>query len=272
MIRDFVAIGSSLMPSRNTFDVNSVRQLLCEQQKWLMVVDNVDEEEQLNYLESYMLSPRYRGQVLVTGRLTMLRRISPSQTFEMPLMESGEAVTFLELLLVQQDLKEAVELVEMLGCLPLALEQAALYMIANDISIDMYMERYEAAETRPELLNYNPGSPYSTSVWKAFDISFDHMPTDAQLILKIFAGFGLDSISDEFLQESAQHHPTGNWEGTTDELQDFDRGIPLEEEFRSVLSSSKRREDACDALVRVALLKRQGRRLSMHPVSIVFSV
>ena len=221
MIRDFVAIGPMLVQGKDTFDVAAVQAALSQRDDWLMIIDNVDEEMRLKYIEESILSWPYNGQILVTGRLTMIRRICPAHFIEMGVMSPAEATSFLKLLMAQQDLEGADDLVKLLEFLPLAIEQAALYMMDNHMSTDTYLDRYQNEEMRADLLNYGPKSPFSKPVLKTFDISYDMMSVYSKLVLQLFAFFGLDSVSDEFLQRSALHHPVGNWKGTTDELEDY---------------------------------------------------
>lgn len=134
--------------------------------------------------------------------------------------------------------------------------------------ISKYLELYGTPDIKTDLLNYHPGSKFGVfrPILRTFNISFDHVSRDSQGLLYIIASLNVGQVSDEFLQRSFQHHPTGNWP-ETDGKADFHRRIPLGENLFSILSSIQRQEVAIDELVKIALLRRQESGLTLHTVS-----
>lgn len=273
METSFHAIGSELNSSVDNLDVALNRGFLLNyREDWLLIIDNVDDEEALTYVQNNILSSAVHGRILVTGKLTTLSRIKTP--LEMPLMKVEEAKSLLRKL-VPSDLytdTEAQLLAETLELLPLAVEQAGLYIHSTGKSISTYLQLYSETEMKPVLLAYKPASIYTKPALFTFDISLQKAPKDAQQLLNIFALIGPTGVSDDFLSRAAEHHPQGNWP-LTDCLTDFGRGIPLPEDYSSVLRSLARREVAVDSLVEVALLKRLGTRLMIHSVrTLIFPI
>lgn len=137
-----------------------------------MIVDNVDREYGLDaddaqaYDIAAFLPPADHGSVLITTRLaslgdigpsTQIQRLDPQQALELlsdrsglapsiqgsicPDSKLGEYVTYFGILGMQQ-------LVQRLGCLPLALVQAGRYIWATGTSCRKYLELYESSWSR----------------------------------------------------------------------------------------------------------------------------
>ncbi|KAL9972627.1 hypothetical protein ACROYT_G018969 [Oculina patagonica] len=156
----------------DSFDLTLSKVLKCISQRkkaWLLVLDDVD---QLNLSEQMrkVLSGRWKRQA--TGHLLLTTRREPKEICESIDLEPSccvEIFSFSEdvakkFILTRSGVcdgagqEEALdELVRELGCLPLALEQAAAHITALQCPISMYLEEYK--RQRLKLLSQHPAKP-----------------------------------------------------------------------------------------------------------------
>ncbi|GFI18844.1 photosystem I assembly protein Ycf3 [Lachnospiraceae bacterium] len=109
---------------------SAVREWMQENSKWLVIFDNLDFERTVS---RYLPQNNIKGHILVTTRNTM---IGHGETLEIDVFLQEEALAFLCNRLsncrwLENDAAIQMALVERLGCLPLALEQAAAYILNN---------------------------------------------------------------------------------------------------------------------------------------------
>src|SRR5262249_54546101 len=119
-----------------------VKRWLAEHDGYLLVVDNADDPDQV----APYLPPAPPGHVLFTSRAANLSSVRVAQPLPLGMMPEAEAVQFL---LTRAGGKEgseaqaqAAELAKELGKLPLALEQAAAFIAAREISFAEYLKLY----------------------------------------------------------------------------------------------------------------------------------
>ncbi|MBL0389498.1 tetratricopeptide repeat protein [Tumebacillus sp. ITR2] len=133
-------LGLHFQDEQNMLD--TLKQALETRSDWLLILDNA---EDLTQLQGY-LPQQGGGHILVTSQNPIWR----GKSVELDFMEDASSV---ELLLRRANLMEkqggslydeALELVRLLGNLPLAVEQAGAYIEAAEITIREYMERFRA--------------------------------------------------------------------------------------------------------------------------------
>ena len=183
--------------------VQSVRRWLANEDGWLLIFDNADSPQ----IVQPFLPREWRGHVLVTSRAQDFQDLGIVQPMEIETLSSEEAVAFLllrtgnssigapDLRSVQSieplkedpfetsnllgiigrfpdgtpsiELEAAAKLAAELGCLPLALEQAAAYIVTNKVSFQDYLKGYRKQrlkrleKAKPKLGNY-PDSVVTT--------------------------------------------------------------------------------------------------------------
>jgi hypothetical protein len=128
--------------------------------RWLLVADNADTDEAAKAVRD-RLAPNLGGHVLVTSRLGRW----PISMTHLPveLLSPSDAAGYLQDRVAKEehyagDETAARKLAEELGYLPLALEQAAAFIIELSWSFDQYRQYLD--EARPDLLNYQAeGAP-----------------------------------------------------------------------------------------------------------------
>ncbi|MEM1426866.1 MAG: NB-ARC domain-containing protein [Cyanobacteria bacterium P01_H01_bin.130] len=131
--------------------VLAVQRWFGEHSGWLLVLDNADQPD---FVADYL--PRQgQGHVLITSRRQDLQQLGVVQPLSLNTLDPGEAVAFL-LRRTGRDsgaveLQAVEELAAELGYLPLALEQAAAYMVTTGAGFGDYLGSYRGR--RLELLD-----------------------------------------------------------------------------------------------------------------------
>ena len=162
--------------------IGALREIEKRRGRFLLVYDNAPGPEALTGL-----LPARGACVLVTSRNPDWdSHAAALPVAEMPL---DEAVALLQRRAGREDAAGAERLARELGCLPLALDQAAAYAKATRCSFDGYTRRVEALIRRP---NRNPD--YPVSVAATFELAIEHAGAAAEAVLGQFAWFAPERI------------------------------------------------------------------------------
>jgi tetratricopeptide (TPR) repeat protein len=192
---DYAALARELgLPEATTQDqiatIEEVRRWLERSgPRWLLVFDNA---ERWADLDAYL--PRTgSGHVLITTRNAAWP--GQLQTSPVPVLPESDAVRFLLDRTRQTDAPTATVLAGELGYLPLALEQAAAYVDARNLSLAGYLERFRTQ--RREYLQRGEPTDYPDTVATTWDLAFtgaaDQAPCAAD-VLKLLAFLAPDAI------------------------------------------------------------------------------
>jgi tetratricopeptide (TPR) repeat protein len=174
---------------------------------WLVILDNADDirldsSAQIRVVKSRL--PRGDGTVLVTSRNERWERVGETLTLDgfVPTEatafllsrtgRSGEAAT-------------AEALAERLGCLPLALEQAAAYIRDAAISISDYLGRYE--HDAAKFMRYGELDDYGDTVATTWNLSLQRVREEpgAAELLYLASFLGADDIPRDLLHSSSRY-------------------------------------------------------------------
>ena len=172
--------------------------------KWLMIFDNLDD---ICIIKGYLPLTHSSGHVLITTRNKNCDGI-PAEGVEITPMASSESVS---LLLIRSSLEhdareevkvEAGKVVDELGHLPLAIEQAAAY-IRSSQNIFEYLSTYR--QNRKSLLTDKPKGNYlyEESVATTWKMSFYRLKTinpNSIKLIELLAFLNPDEILMEFLK------------------------------------------------------------------------
>jgi hypothetical protein len=159
--------------------IQAVKEWLGVNRGWLLVFDNARSPEEIR---SYLPAGN-SGHVIITSRRPDWRSIAAPLSVD--ILSPEDAVEFLHRRSGQQDESAAGNLVEELGWLPLAIEQAAAYIEAHDRSISEYLKLFR--EHRQEILRRGkPSSDYPDSLETTWELSFtkvrEQSPAGADLL------------------------------------------------------------------------------------------
>jgi tetratricopeptide (TPR) repeat protein/transcriptional regulator with XRE-family HTH domain len=205
-------LGLSKQQDQEEIIIQAVKHWLTINTDWLLILDNVDSLEMiLDFLPLYSA-----GDVLLTTRLQVLSTIAHS--IEVAEMAGDEGVTFLlrrtKLLVpgmppeqfTPENRQEAAHIVDKLGGLPLALDQAGAYIEETRCGLSQYLQRYNSH--CKELLSRRGSYPinHPEPVATTWQLSFKEIqkkwPTSAEL-LTLCAFLDADSIPEDLLIRGA---------------------------------------------------------------------
>lgn len=221
---------------------------------WLLILDNADDFPAL----SAFLPALGHGHILITTRAHSLGDLAPHPLLldvlepeegkvlilrRAGLLSIGESASVIP----EHEWRLAGELVEAMGALPLALEQAGAYMEETGCSLSQYLERYHAHHT-DILKRRSLYATYPETVATTWSLSFARVEKenpDAAALLRYCAFLSPDAISEEMFREGGK------------ELG------PLLSQFAC---DPLRFDAACETLLRYSLIKRNSetRTLSVH--------
>ena len=227
-----------------------------EQMNWLLVIDNLDD---ISVIDGFLPSTDCNGHTLITTRNPNTVGI-PAQGIEVEVLDIETAVQLFRILLHRRpelefsdDESEIRRIVKEIGCLPLAIEQAAAFIRESERSIAEYLPLYQKNRpTRQELQKWTPKGNYKYpySVATAWKISFDLVKQntgspDAALLLQLLAFLNPDLILLQFLQEGS---------------------IGLDERLHDLLNDTMELEKALRVLAQFSLIKRvqSGQGIWIH--------
>ena len=136
------------LPEKDARDSNevvaAVRRWLGREPNYLLILDNADDPA----LVKDYLPPDPKGHVLLTSRAEIFDVLGVRKSIELPVLMPDEALEFLVKRTDRQGPLDPAEeeaartLAEKLGYLPLALEQAAAYMVEHRESFSVYLAAY----------------------------------------------------------------------------------------------------------------------------------
>jgi DNA-binding XRE family transcriptional regulator len=212
----FATIASKLqLPQRDEQEaekvVQAVLQWLDTHKEWLLVFDNV---EDISLVKPFWPSAR-QGAVLITTRLRTVEDLS--STFELPPFPDDEGVEFLlhraKLVdptassdpLPPELTKPARDLVQELGGLPLAIDQAGAYIERTGCSLRDYLHPFQHHQISL-LAERSAMAHHPTSVVKTFLLSFERIVQANEAaadLLRLCAFLAPDSIPEELFTKGA---------------------------------------------------------------------
>ncbi|GAB3457649.1 FxSxx-COOH system tetratricopeptide repeat protein [Streptomonospora sediminis] len=179
-----LAENLGLSPAGSSVDhvVHSVHQELRHRQAWLLVFDSADAPE---YLERFLPTDG-PGHVIVTSRDGRWALRGRDDFLEINIFDRHESIELLQLrgpeLLTAT---EADGLAEELGDLPLALNQAAVWLHESGISVSDYLTRF--ADKKSEMLGLlTPvDASYPLAVAAAWNVSLDQLAQTNRAALQL---------------------------------------------------------------------------------------
>lgn len=251
------AVGTKLLSKDETdrkMIIETVLNWMDTHEKWLFIYDNVD---QLSTDTEWW--PRAnKGNILITTRN---KRCPVGCRVDISVFLEDEAVLFLEKRTgLEHDRETEVELARRLGCLPLALEQAAAYIKNNEISYQEYLDLLKKYGL--EMLDEMEGVlDYKKSITATWEISMDKIQKEpAKQLLYLCAYLGAEEIDPRWFRGQAKILP----EQLKEEIGDERKSIELWSVLTKYSLLEKNSDRKCYSIHRLLQevvryeLKRQG--------------
>ena len=175
----------------------------------LIVYDNVDDPD----LDLYpLLLPGNGSTIIITSRYRSIGLLSTKSHLELYKMSMDEAIKLLLSTetgpkeVTAQGFEDVRALADALGCLPIALEQARIYMYHVKISAGAYLERL--SKSRDKLLSQpvknRPEMPY-ISTYAAFGASIENLPLRGWCLLQLLSFFHWRNFPLELISTAGKH-------------------------------------------------------------------
>lgn len=180
-----------------TQTVQAVREILeaGKPPRWLLIFDNADDPKQL---QPFVPRTSGHGHVLITSRNQAWAE--QGQALEVDVFTRAESTSLLRRRGKDISVQDADRLAQLLGDLPLALEQAAAWHVETNRSVADYLQLYE--NKLHELSDERLPEQYSRPVAAALGVTIDRLgeevPAGAQL-LEVCAHFGAEPITVKML-------------------------------------------------------------------------
>ena len=257
-----------------------------QKSRWLVVFDNADYSNALRDIEACF--PHHNlGHIIITSRNCLLSRLASQNSKEVALMTEADSIS---LLLCAADVSEkspeiissAKAIVDILGCLPLAIDLAGAAIQTGLCSLSGYISLF--TKSRRKILSSSivqGASHYEQTVYSAFEVSFQEIQLQADQgyqgaqtalhLLEVFAGFHHENISTSIFECAAQGFADVNFED--DVYQSFtnvNQYLRLQDKYLVLDGTGKMDEYEFSAGVQVllmfALVRSNQLTISIHPL------
>ena len=162
---------------------------------WLLIFDNAEDIPAVREL----FPTGGTGKILVTSRNAEWNRVA--RTLSVDVFRREESKELLCRRTPELSDLEADRLADVLGDLPLAIEQAASWRAASGMAVAEYLSLIE--QKRIELLDVTPSPDYPVSVAAAWNVSLDRLAeqnTVALQLLQVCAFFAPEPVSRDLLR------------------------------------------------------------------------
>ncbi|MBV9689657.1 MAG: DUF2225 domain-containing protein [Ktedonobacteraceae bacterium] len=217
LITNYAALADSLhLPQQQEADLNRVvvQRWLSEHDDWLLIFDNADDVA----LVEELLPQQSKGHVLLTSRTQIGGSIADIIIVEEMDQQEGTLLLLRRARVISRDGRreqatpqqqsEAQAIVNELGGLPLAIDQAGAYIEETKCSLADYLALYrtrrrELLQRRSRLRSDHP-EPVTTTWSLSFQRVEQANPAAADL-LRLCAFLAPDAIPEEIFTEGASH-------------------------------------------------------------------
>jgi len=248
----------------------------CSDKKWLLIIDNLEGPTQFN--ASSMIPPG-PGDVIITSRYRGLNQLGV--VMSIPPLEEQTAADLLCIygenrMKEDQDGTNALKIVRMLGCVPLAIRHCGCLVSEQETRLSSYIQDFDELmtelvipEDRGDVFDLNQSKP----LLKTFEISLTYLnraSVDAANMLALMANLNPTEISHDMLRRGLQPHRRWGKDGNIEtslvpQMRSWLKNLPDKDRGRGV-------DEGLKALVRYSLLFRKIDKGSyfLHPVCAFF--
>ena len=168
---------------------------------WLLIVDNVDDAVAAGAVER-LLGTLHGGHVLVAARWSGWS--GSVDTLDLDVLPPDAATAFLlertaaHRRVAPTDADDAGNLAKEVAGLPLALEQAAAFVVRRRVSLGDYLRRWQEGEQKVRAW-HDPTMHYPRSVAATWNTTFDQLSRTAQALLRVLCWFASEPVPRDLL-------------------------------------------------------------------------
>lgn len=276
IITDFARIHDLLRLGDSPSKVDSVKRWLSSEKnfRWLLIFDNADDLESIG-LPKYFPASSW-GHIIITSRANAALGYASSPECLVGLLPRPEASNILIersglKVSSEAELRCAEEIINLLGGLPLALDQAGAFIRIRKKSFAEYLRLYktrqgEVLQSQPKLENYD------RTILTAWEVNFRQIeqesPEAAQLLL-LFCFLDPGDISEATLLRGCTPQKRWGRDGELTEIPAKDEDVP--QSLVAFLNDVMRFDAAIEKLLSFSLVCRNNdlneqRSYSDHPL------
>jgi hypothetical protein len=209
-----------LKPAGNPDDLREqVHEALRTVAGWLLIFDNANEVEDVRpWLPSVPLPAGTPGHVIITTRRGGFRDLGG--VLDLDVLDEDAAIRLLRARVPDLEQEVAEQMAEILGRLPLALEQAAAYLDRTKIPPDEYLGLLRTSLNAMLTEGTVPSRP-DTSIATVWNLSLDRIITEnpaAIQLLDIMAYYAPESIPTDLFTRHVDHLPEPLATAASDQL------------------------------------------------------
>ena len=242
--------------------------------QWLLIFDNADDLKTLSITKYFppiggghiLITTRDQGAIGTVGQAGLhLECLNPADATEVLLLKAGLKDPS------AQELEDARAIVELVGCLALAVDQGGAFIRARHKTLAAY--RRLSQERQHDLLQSRPRlGDYDRSVLSTWEMNFEQVELDsegASNLLLLFCFLDGSNIPEVMLQRGAL--PQHRWgpDGEVSELAAADTG--LDDDLLNLIADEMAFDEAIDKLLSFSLVNTStdangSRSFSVHPL------
>ena len=242
--------------------------------RWLLIFDNADDLKALSIMKYFppiggghiLITTRDQGAIGTVGQAGIhLERLNLVDATEVLLLKAGLKDPS------AQELEDARAIVELVGCLALAVDQAGAFIRARHKTLAEYKRLSQ--ERQHDLLRTKPRlGEYDRSVLSTWGMNFEQVELDskgASDLLLLFCFLDGSNIPEVMLQRGAS--PQHRWgpDGEVSELAAADTG--LDENLVKLIADEMAFDEAIDKLLSFSFIHTStdangSRSFSVHPL------
>ena len=267
LIADFHRVHDLLKLGSSSNKVDSLKQWFSSKKNrdWLIIFDNADDLPSIA-LAKYFPTATW-GHIIITGRdQSMLGQLAPVGEVLKPFdKENAVAVLYSKSAIepTTTNAKDAREIVSLLGCLPLAIDQAGAFIRRRAKSFSDYRRLLESQMHK--VLEASPGMLDSeNAVISVWELNFRQVEKDcpaAWQLLLLLAYLEPEDIPEVLLARGSSSKKIWGYNGEVTELSPEDAGI--DGQLADVLQDPMKLDEALEHLTAFSLVQRNksgGRR------------
>jgi NB-ARC domain len=192
--------------------LNYCREWFTAERDWLLIVDNLDDDEMIKMFRTVFLKAGMDGSILITSRNTSLNTIwDVIHVGDLTMQESRKLLRQIlgTKMLTEEpapdQTAEMDKLIKALGHLALAIDQAGSFIQQQHITVAEYLEYLstETANLLSESSSRSLGNPEAAAVWTTWEISFRKVQENscsASYLLLFLALLNYEDISVTILE------------------------------------------------------------------------